>query len=87
MNNKNQYIKLAREALLILSIKYSEKEPLESMLNKLKHTILLPASDTEWQIRTISEKIAQEIETEGDIGNIQELLKKLDFEVSYLPFD
>jgi len=87
MKDKNKYVNLAREAIQILSPKYSEKESLESMLKKLRNTILLPASDTEWQIRTLSEKIAQEIETEGDISNIRELIKKLDFEVSFLPFD
>lgn len=70
-----------------MSIQYVESESLDSLLTKLRNTIQFPASDTERQIRLLSEEIAQKVEASGDEKEIEELIKKLEFEVSYLPFD
>jgi len=87
MKNKPKYTEYAKKTLKVMSIQYVESESLDSLLTKLRNTIQFPASDTERQIRLLSEEIAQKVEASGDEKEIEELIKKLEFEVSYLPFD
>lgn len=84
---KMKYLTLAQEALRIMEMPNSADESLESMLAKMRNTFPLPASSTEREIRALSEKIADEIEQEGTISHIRKLIEKLEFEVTYLPFD
>ena len=85
--NDDEFRSLAEMALNILGISYGQTETLEAMLDKLRHTIALPASSTEWEIQRLAEEIANEIEARGDKSRIKELLERLEFEVTFLPFD
>ena len=86
-HNDDEFRSLAKMALEILGIPYSQTETLETMVDKLRNIIPLPASATEWKIRRLAEEIAGEIDARGNKSRIKKLLETLEFEVTFLPFD
>ena len=66
---------------------YREEDSLEELLERVRCVMLLVASSTECEIRVLSQQLASAIEKRADIGLVNELLDKLDFEVSFLWFD
>jgi len=80
-------MKLAKKALQILEINYSEDESLENLLKKIENTMPFYTSSTEKEISELTVKIASEIRKGGNIDTIGKMLKKLEYEVSYLPWD
>jgi hypothetical protein len=79
----NQHIQYVQRALSILEVQYSEKDNLDSLLIKLKNIIVLPASETEFNMQQLCLKIAQSIETQQGDVEILVLLDKLVSEATY----
>ena len=81
------YMEIAQKALSIVGIEYDKTESFDYLVQRVRYAMLLPASDTEWQIYIITQKIADILSSKGDTEVLQGLLGDLDFEVSFLPFD
>jgi hypothetical protein len=77
-----QYIQIAREALKILEVNYSKEDNLDILLAKLKSIMIIPATQTEYNIQQLCLEIAKSIETKDDM-QIAVLLDKLASEATY----
>jgi hypothetical protein len=81
------YLELAKKALKIMEIKFTEEDTLETLIPKIRYAIRLPGSNTEGEIMLLSRQIADALETKGSVESINELLEKLHSEVTFLYFD
>jgi len=83
----DEYVKLAKKTLRILEINYMEDEDISSLVKKIENAMPFYASSTEKEIAELTVRIANEIRKCGDIDTINKMLKRLEYEISYLPWD
>lgn len=81
------YLDLAKKALSIMEIKFTEEDTLENLIPMIRFAVRLPGSNTEGEIMLLSRQIADALENKGSIETINELLEKLHSEVTFLYFD
>lgn len=81
------YFSLAREALDKIEVKYLDSDNLPLLINKLRYSILLPASQTEGNIKSLCESIAEKLESNADPTEITQLIDNLYSEATFNLFD
>ena len=78
----------AIEILNLLNITFSNNESSNSLLDKIRTAMTIPATETEGEIMILCTQIADELnKIEPDENTISTLYQKLEHEVTYLPFD
>jgi hypothetical protein len=82
-----KYRNIATRTLKIMEIKFKGDESLDKLIQRIRYGLLLPASSTEVEIKKLSMLIATKIEEQAELEEIDDLIEKLDFEVSYLLWD
>ncbi|MBK9750072.1 MAG: hypothetical protein IPO91_25315 [Chloroflexi bacterium] len=81
-------LRIAQQALEIMKISSGAEDNLDTLVHRLRTVIPLAASSTELEIRRLSNLIADTVEnSELEETQVKELLEKLEFEVTFLPFD
>lgn len=84
----NEKIKYAKKALDVMGISYQDNETIDILLLKLKNSVPLAASSTELEIRRLSKELAEILDSDSlDLEEIETLLDKLNFEVTFIHFD
>ena len=81
------YEQLAHKTLEAMELKFDSIESIDQLIQKIRYAILLPGSETEGEIMLLSKKIADLIEQEGAIDEIESLLENLHSEVTFNYFD
>ncbi len=87
MQTHESYKQLAFSALNIMKIRYSDDEPIEKLVSRIRYAMPVPSIDTEFEINRLTVEISDAIEKNGSVDDVVLLLEKLDFEVSFLLWD
>ncbi len=83
METDKDYLKLAREVLEILEIRYSEEDSLEKLIKKIENSYRFISSTTEIRLQELARDIAAEIKKRGDVNRIRKLMKELEDNYNY----
>ncbi len=83
----DKYQSLAIQALTTMNIRHDPSDSLETLIKQIRAAVPLAASSTELEIMSLCQQIASAIEDKNPQDLISELLEKLEFEVSFLPWD
>lgn len=81
------YLDFTRKALSMLNIGYLQSDDLDSLLSKLRISVVFPANTIEGEILVLSRKLADAIETKNDFTYIEQLLDQISNKIAENLFD